>query len=197
MEKFILNCCNCSDDLYLICCDEKCYFCLACCTYQHIDNDGKTIEGHNIICKKYYDCDYCLKETQPIDNNNFREITNNFIFDINNDVRIKYSDKFYHYDCLCKFLGDDYMKLVCSKCKIYCKDISNMRNINNHVHKEDINVCIECFDATNIRKCYNNGCDGKYVLPICCERKGQYNYAMGCKKCSKKNWIEEYCDMCR
>ena len=108
------------------------------------------------------------------------------------------------YECLCKFLGNDYMKLVCSKCKIYCKDISNMRNVNNHVNKKDINVCIKCFDETNIPKCYNNKCGGKFVLPICCKintldvvNPSSYNYAMGCKKCSNENWIKEYCNMCR
>ena len=89
------------------------------------------------------------------------------------------------------------MKLVCSKCKIYCKDISNMRNVNNDVYKKDINVCIKCFDETNIPKCNNNNCGGKFVLPICCKMDGYNNYAMACKKCSKEDWIKQYCDMCR
>ena len=58
------------------------------------------------------------------------------------------------------------------------------------------NVCIKCFDETNIPKCYNNNCGGKFVLPICCKMDG-YNYAMACKKCSKEDWIKQYCDMCR
>jgi len=159
--------------------------------------DRKTEEGHNIICEKYYDCDYCGTKTSNIDKNNFIEFSDDFIFNSNNDVSIKYSDKFYHYDCLCKFLGNNYMKIVCNKCKIYCKDITNMRNINNQPYKEDINVCIKCFNENDIRKCYNNGCGGKNVLPICCKTKGRYNYAMGCKKCSNENWIKQYCDMCR
>ena len=87
--------------------------------------------------------------------------------------------------------------IICSKCKKYCKDISNMRNINNDTYKKDINVCIKCFNKTKIPKCYNNGCNGQYVLPICCELEGRINYAMACKKCSKENWIEKYCEMCR
>ena len=166
-------------------------------TIDIINMDGKTEEGHNIICDKYYDCDYCEKEIINLDKNNFIEFSDDFLFNINNNIGIKYNNKFYHYDCLCKFLGNDYMKLVCSKCKIYCKDISNMRNINNDTYKKDINVCIKCFNETKIPKCYNNGCNGQYVLPICCETKGRYNYAMACKKCSKKDWIKEYCKMCR
>jgi len=53
------------------------------------------------------------------------------------------------------------MKLVCNKCKIYCKSIDNMRNINNKKYKEDINVCVNCFYESDIPKCYNNGCSGK------------------------------------
>ncbi len=195
-----IKCCNCSDNLsykHCILCDGKCYYCWNCNSIQYINMDGKTTNGHNIICEKNYDCDYCGKETTNIDKNIFIEFSDDFIFNIDNGVCVKYSDKFYHYDCLCKFLGNDYMKLVCNKCKIYCKDITNMRNINNHVSNKDINVCIECFDATNIPKCYNNGCDGQYVLPICCKTKGRYNYAMGCKKCSNENWIKQYCDWCR
>ena len=196
----IIICCNCSDDInyeHCIRCDGKCYYCWNCVTFQYINMDGKTEEGHNIICDKYYDCDYCDSDIINLDKNNFIEFSDDFIFNINNNIGIKYNNKFYHYDCLCKFLGNDYMKLVCSKCKIYCKDISNMRNINNDTYKEDINVCIECFNETNILKCYNNGCNGQYVLPICCHTKGRYNYAMACKKCSKKDWIKKYCEMCR
>ena len=171
--------------------------CCNCVTFQYINMDGKTEEGHNIICDKYYDCDYCEKEIINLDKNNFIEFSDDFLFNINNNIGIKYNNKFYHYDCLCKFLGNDYMKLVCSKCKIYCKDISNMRNINNDTYKKDINVCIKCFNETKIPKCYNNGCNGQYVLPICCHTKGRYNYAMACKKCSKEDWIKEYCEMCR
>ena len=196
----VIECFNCSDDLsyeHCIRCDGKCYYCWTCTTFQYINMNRKTEEGHNIICEKYYDCDYCGTKTSNIDKNNFIEFSDDFIFNSNNDVSIKYSDKFYHYDCLCKFLGNDYMKLVCSKCKIYCKDISNMRNVNNHVNKKDINVCITCFNETNIRKCYNNKCNGQYVLPICCETRGRINYAMACKKCSEEDWIKQYCDMCR
>ncbi len=75
--------------------------------------------------------------------------------------------------------------------------ITHMRNVNNHVNKKDINVCIKCFNETNIRKCYNNGCNGQYVLPICCETRGRINYTMTCKKCSEEDWIKQYCDMCR
>ena len=171
--------------------------CCNCVTFQYINMDGKTEEGHNIICDKYYDCDYCEKEIINLDKNNFIEFSDDFLFNINNNIGIKYNNKFYHYDCLCKFLGNDYMKLVCSKCKIYCKDISNMRNINNDTYKKDINVCIKCFNETKIPKCYNNGCNGQYCLPICCHTKGRYNYAMACKKCSKKDWIKQYCEMCR
>ena len=197
-DENVIECCNCSNDLsheHCICCDGKCYYCWECTTFQYINMDRKTEEGHNIICEKY--CDYCRTKTSNIDKNNFIEFSDDFIFNSNNDVSIKYSDKFYHYDCLCKFLGNDYMKLVCSKCKIYCKDISNMRNVNNHVNKKDINVCITCFNETNIRKCYNNKCNGQYVLPICCETRGRINYAMACKKCSEEDWIKQYCDMCR
>ena len=194
-----IECCNCSDDLsynHYSKCNGKCYYCLNCLTFQYINIDGIT-EGHNIICEKYYDCVYCGKETSNIDKKNFIEFSDDFIFNENNDIGVKYSDKFYHYDCLCKFLGNDYMNIVCNKCKIYCKDITNMRNINNNVDKKDINVCIKCFDETNIPKCYNNKCNGQYVLPICCETKGRYNYANGCEKCSNEDWIKAYCGRCR
>jgi len=198
MSKTIddIKCCNCSDDInYERCirCDGKCYCCWTCDTFQYINIEEKTEEGHNIICDKYYDCEYCGKEI--INKDNIIEFSDDFLFNINNNIGIKYSAKFYHYDCLCKC--NDYMKLVCNKCKIYCKDISNMRNINNDTYEKDINVCIKCFNEIDIPKCYNNGCNGQYVLPICCETKGRYNYAMACKKCSKKDWIKEYCKMCR
>lgn len=196
MNNMDPKCCCCSDDLYLERCSGKCLFCMNCLTFQYINMNGKIEEGHNIICKKYYDCDYCVEETQ-IDKTNFIEFTDNFIFDKNNDSNVKYNNKFYHYDCLCKFLGDDYMKLVCNKCKIYCNNIDNMRNINTQAYEKDINVCIECFNESNIPKCYNDGCGGKYVLPICCEFYGRTNYAKACKKCCEKDWIKEYCDICR
>jgi hypothetical protein len=197
-----LKCYNCSGDLndeHYVLCDEKCYYCFSCDTIQYININGKTEEGHNIICEKYYDCNYCDSETPNTDKTNFIEFTDNFIFNKNknNDSKIKYNNKFYHYDCLCKFLGYDYMKFVCNKCKIYCKDIDNMRNINNKPYEEDINVCVNCFNESNIPKCYNNRCGGKNVLPICCEMKGRYNYAKACKKCYDKDWIKQYCDMCR
>lgn len=152
--------------------------------------DRKTTEGHNIICEKYYDCGYCGKETLNIDKNMFIEFSDDFIFNIDNSVCVKYSAKFYHYDCLCKFLGNDYMNLVCNECKIYCKDITNIRNINNHDFNKDINVCIECFDKTNIPKCYNNGCDGKYVLPICCETKDNIIMQWGVKNVLMKTGLK-------
>ena len=63
MSKTIddIKCCNCSDDInYERCirCDGKCYCCWTCDTFQYINIEEKTEEGHNIICDKYYDCEY-------------------------------------------------------------------------------------------------------------------------------------------
>ena len=49
-----IECCNCSDDLsyeHCILCDGKCYYCWNCSTIQYINMNGKTTEGHNIICE--------------------------------------------------------------------------------------------------------------------------------------------------
>lgn len=196
MSKTItIECCNCSDNInydHCIQCDGKYYWCWTCGTYQHITgDDGKTKEGHNIICEKYYYCDYCDKKLLNINESNFIQFSNDFIFNKNNDITVIYEDTFYHYECLCKLLGDSYKKQVCNICKIYCNDINNMKNINNRTYDKDINVCRKCFDESNIPKCYYNGCNGQYVLHICCESRGQYNYAMACKKCSEKDWIKQ------
>ena len=122
MSKIItdnIECCNCSHNInyeYCICCNGKCVYCLNCITVQYVNTDGKTIKGHNTICKNYYNCNYCDNEIIIIDKTNFIDLTNNFIFDKSNDNDfIKYNNKFYHYDCFCKFLGYDYMELVCNK----------------------------------------------------------------------------------
>ena len=72
----VIECCNCSDDVsyeHCIRCEGKCNYCWNCNTVQYINMDRKTEEGHNIICEKYYDCDYCETKTSNIDKNNFIE----------------------------------------------------------------------------------------------------------------------------
>ena len=205
-----IRCYNCSDDMnykHYISCDGRCYFCWQCCEIQHINEENKTIEGHHVTCNKYYDCVECNETTiGKEDKHNYIDFVDNdfpddsFIFDKDINTNIKYNNKYYHYECFCKFLGKDYMKLVCNKCKIYCKDINNMRNIYNKKYDLDDNriyVCVKCYDKTDIYKCYYNEHAGKYPILICCERFGKYNYANGCEICIKDDWIKEYCDSCR
>ena len=89
-----IKCCNYSNNLsyeHCIWCDGKYYYCWNYNSIQYINMDGKTTEGHNIICEKNYDCDYCEKnydcdycgkETLNIDKNIFIEFSDDFIFNI-------------------------------------------------------------------------------------------------------------------
>ena len=194
------KCYNCSTnmDYQNTFCGGLCFICWQCEKIQYLDDDDKINKWHNPQCEDYNNCYHCDKNID-LDKNNIIDYTNNdYIFNKEPEKFIaKYNNMFYHYDCLCKFLGDDYIRLVCSKCKIYYKNSTNMRNINNYRAEKHTLVCINCFDESDIPKCYNNGCDRKYVLPICCETKGRYKYAIGCKKCSNENWIKAYCNWCR
>ena len=200
----IIQCYDCNTDMnykHYISCDGKCYWCWECGETQYIDNNMKTIKGHNIICDDYYKCNECNKTTIEIDNRIVIDYDDDFIFDKEPQTTIiKHNNMYYHYDCFCRNLGEKYMKLVCSKCKKYCKDINNMRNIYNKQYDLDDNrtyVCVECYNMTDIHKCYYNGHAGKYPILICCERNGKYNYANGCEVCIKDDWITGYCDFCR
>ena len=198
-----INCYNCNTDMnykHYISCDGKCYWCWECCEIQCIDNNMKTIKGHNIVCNKYYDCDKCNETTiGKEDKHNYNDFPDDsFIFDKDINTNIKYNNKYYHYECFCKFLGTDFMKLVCNKCKIYCKDINNMRDINDNPKTiEQINVCIKCYDNTDMYKCYNNECNGDSVVMKCYYYGLCKKYSQGCIKCNEINWINEYCDWCR
>jgi len=207
IDDDIIECYNCRNELKYeryISCDGKCYWCFECCEYQHINKENKITKGHNITCDEYYNCDECNKTTIGIDNNNYIDFIDNdfpdesFIFDKDINTNIKYNNKYYHYECFCKFLGDDYMNLVCNKCKRYCKDINNMRDINNDPKIiKGINVCVECYDNTDIRKCYNNSCKGERVVMQCYFYSQCKKYAKGCIECTKNDWIKEYCNECR
>jgi len=199
-----IQCYDCSDDMnykHYIACDGKCFWCWQCLESQHINEENKMTKGHHVNCNKHYDCDICNKTTiKEGDKYIYIDFTESFIFDKDINTNIKYNDKYYHYECFCKFLGEDYMKLICNKCKKYCKDINNMRNIYNK--KYDLNdnrtyVCIECYDKTDIYKCHYNGHAGKYPILICCERDGEYKYANGCEVCIENDWISGYCNECR
>ena len=208
-----IRCYNCSDDMnykHYISCDGRCFFCWQCFETQHINEENKTIEGHHVTCNKYYDCDECNETTiGKEDKHNYIDFIDNdfpddsFIFDKDINTNIKYNNKYYHYECFCKFLGKDYMKLVCNKCKIYCKDINNMRDINDNPGTiEQINVCIKCYDNTDIRKCYNNyydnnACKGERVIMKCYYYGLCKTYSHGCIRCNKSDCIKEYCDWCR
>ena len=208
--KTVGKCYNCHNDInhsMSVSCDGKCYMCYKCLEIQHLDEDNKIIKGHNVICKEYISCDYCIEVINAdksnfiefIDDSNFiKYVDDDFIFDKEPQTLIKHNDNFYHYECFCEFLGTDFMNRVCNICKIYSKDIDNMRDINNNQSIiEQINVCIECYYKTNIRECYNNGCNGQRVVMRCCYYDQCKDYAQGCKKCISENYGGEYCDWCR
>jgi hypothetical protein len=142
--KTIGKCYNCHNDInhiMSISCGGTCYRCFQCLEIQHIDEDNKIIKGHNVICKEYISCDYCIEVIIVNKSNHIEFIDDDFIFDKEPQTLIKHNDNFYHYECLCKFLGKGYMNRVCNICKIYYKDIDNMRDINNNQGTiEQINV---------------------------------------------------------
>ena len=208
--KTVGKCYKCQNEIIhsmSISCGGTCYRCFQCLEIQHIDEDDKIIKGHNVICKEYISCDYCIEviivnksnHIKFIDDSKFiKYVDNDFIFDKEPQTLIKHNDNFYHYECFCKFLGKDYMNRVCNICKIYSKDIDNMRDINNNQSTiEKIKVCIECYNNTDIRKCYNNGCGGEQVVMRCCYYSQCKSYSQGCKKCIRKSYGGEYCDDCR
>ena len=72
-----------------------------------MDKNGMMKEGHNIICETYYDCFYCKKE--PLGINNYIDFTDDFTFDKNNNIIVKYCNNFYHYNCLYEFIGKNFI----------------------------------------------------------------------------------------
>ena len=201
------NCYNIINIDMIMSCSKYCYMCCKCSEIQHIDEINDVIKGHDSLCDKYIMCDYCIEDINAdksnfiefIDCSNFiKYVDDDFIFDKEPQTLIKHNDNFYHYECFCKFLGTDFMKQVCNKCKTYCNNINNMRDVNNDQSTiEQINVCIECYYNINIRECYNNGCNGNSVVMKCCYYDQCKNYTQGCKKCISKNYGGEYCDWCR
>ena len=149
----------------------------------------------NFICH----FENCQNKTQIINKNNFINYSKDFIFNKNNNDNdnVKYNDRYYHYNCLCNELN---MNLICSECKIYCNDSNNMRDLNNKKYIEmdndnSINVCIECFTKSHIRKCYKKSCSKEYVVQLCTYNPQCGNYSRGCLNCN--GWCDEYCDYCR
>lgn len=207
-----IDCYDCSNDMgykHNIHCksknDQYCYFCWNCCQIQHINDENKMTKGHHITCDEHYNCGICHKTTikEEEDKYNYIDFIENFIFDKDVNTIIKHNNEYYHYECFCKILGKDYMSLVCNICKKHCKNIDDMRDTNDDPKTaKRINVCIECYDSADIRKCYNNyhdinGCKGERVITKCYFYSQCKTYSRGCIKCNKNDWITEYCDSCR
>lgn len=197
------KCYNCHNDINInmtIDCSKYCYKCSNCIEIQHIDDyDNTIIKGHDIFCKEYIRCDYCVEDIY-IDKNNFVEYIDDddFIFNKDQHTLIKHNDIFYHYKCFCKSLGEEYMNRVCNICKLYCRNVDNIKNINNNQGSIDrISACKYCYIMSDIRKCYNNGCNGEQVVMKCVYYSQCKNYTQGCEKCIRERYGEEYCDECR
>lgn len=202
-----IYCYDCSDEInskHNIYCngtsDWCCYLCWQCFGIQHINKENKMTEGHHVNCNEYYNCHECNEPTVEKDTQNYIDFPDDgFIFDKDTNTNVKYNDKYYHYECLCKSLVCN----TCNTCKKYCKDMNDMRDINNDPKAtKQIYVCIECYDNADIYKCYNNyhdsdGCKGERVLMKCYFHSQCKKYSQGCIKCNKSDWIKEYCDWCR